>query len=113
MAERFYEIFLKRFPEAEKLFTKTSMREQYKNFIAAIIFCVDNAQDLEKGESYLKELGCRHADYGTKSEHYEVAGTCLLEALKEFSGDQWRPELELAWAEAWLSIKGNMQAGAG
>ncbi len=53
----------------------------------------------------VQQLGARHHQYGSKPEHYDVVGQCLLATLKDGLGDKWNDEVEKAWQAAFSIIK--------
>ena len=59
----------------------------------------------------LHELGARHAAYGAQAEHYPVVGAALIAAMAELAGDEWRPEYERAWSDAFAVVAGVMLDG--
>jgi len=60
----------------------------------------------------LKELGRRHAGYGTKPEHYSAVGAALLDTFAIYLGGAWTPEVKQAWVEAYGAISSLMLEGA-
>jgi len=59
----------------------------------------------------LKNLGARHIDYGVVEEDYAVAAEALLWTLEKGLGDEFTPEVKLAWVEVYTVLYGIMMEG--
>ncbi len=109
---RFYEILFSRYPQAQPLFGRRSRPEQAKMLQEALVAVVDHLEDAEWLESTLRAMGKKHVDYGVTDEMYDWVGDSLLRTLAEVAGDEWTPEVEAAWKEAYGAIAALMKAGA-
>ena len=109
---RFYEILFDRYPDAKSLFGRKSQEEQAKMLRDALVAVVDHLEDAPWLAETLKALGAKHVDYEVTPEMYPWVGECLLATLAEIAGDDWSPEIEAAWTEAYGAIQGLMLEGA-
>lgn len=109
---RFYEILFSRYPQARPLFGRKSQEEQAKMLQETLVAVVDHLEDASWLEKNLKALGEKHIDYGVTDDMYEWVGESLLATLAEVAGDDWTPEVESAWREAYDAIAAMMKEGA-
>ena len=112
LTERFYEILFERFPQARRLFTRNTIKHQaslLQTALASVVGNVDNPEWLSKN---LGDLGKRHLDYGITEEMYDWVGEALIATLAEVAGDDWTPDLQTAWVDAYGAITSLMKAGA-
>ncbi len=100
----FYERLFILSPDAKPLFAETTMDLQEQKLLAALALVMARLREPEALEPVLKHLGERHLACQVTPEHFELGGGALLETLRLFLGDQWTPELETAWAEAYSGI---------
>ncbi len=112
LIERFYEILFERYPDVQPLFATARMEEQRKMLLRSIALIVRKVDDTEYLVPYLQGLGKTHVAYGTKPEHYDAVGECLIAALSETAGELWTKEMEETWVEAYGVIKTTMIEGA-
>ena len=59
-----------------------------------------------------RELGRRHVDYGVSRNDYKFVGQALLGTLRSFLGDDFTPEVELAWREIYSTLVRTMVGAA-
>ena len=111
LARRFYEIFFKRYPAAQRLFGRHSAAAQEKMLTDALVAMMEHLEDAPWLTTTLKQLGAKHAGYGVTDEMYDWVGRSLLATLAEVAGPDWSRDLEAAWAEAYGAIAGLMQTG--
>ena len=78
----------------------------------AIIAVVDHVDDSDWLVTNLRGLGAKHVGYGVTPDMYPWVGECLIDTLKDIAGDDWTPEIEQAWADAYGAIVGLMLEGA-
>ncbi len=72
-------------------------------------------QNLKKPESLdrpLKDMGARHAAFGTKREHYPVVRDSLVTVMGEMAGDVWNDQLRSDWNGAIDLVSSIMLVGA-
>lgn len=109
---RFYRILFARYPQVEPLFGRNSRTQQQQMLQEAIVAVVDHADDATWLTQTLHGMGRKHISYGVTAEMYPWVGECLLATLAEIAGDDWTPEVETAWADAYGAISGLMLQGA-
>ena len=103
-AAAFYERLFILSPDAKPLFAETTMDQQEQKLLAALALVMEHLREPEALTPLLKHLGERHLAYQVTPDHFELGGEALLETLRLFLGNQWTPELEAAWAEAYTGI---------
>ncbi len=111
-SKRFYENLFADYPAAEPLFAHTSIQEQGKKLFSSLILVVTNLKYPDGLQKDLQGLGARHIDYGALPEHYPLVGQTLLKTLSQFLKEDWTPELQQAWADAYDVIATTMLEGA-
>ncbi|MFD1072345.1 globin domain-containing protein [Longispora fulva] len=111
LASNFYARMFLAEPRLRDLFPVT-MNVQRSRLLGAIVHAVQSVDDPDAFAEYLGALGRDHRKFHVLPEQYEVVGRCLIEALREYCGDQWAPEHEQAWRDAYTAISSIMVAGA-
>jgi len=106
----FYERLFSVAPELRQMFS-IDITAQAKKLTDMITYVVLNLDKLYEILHDIKELGAKHKAYGTKPEHYQIVGECLIWTLKKGLGDDWNEELENAWATAYNVLADGMIAG--
>ena len=99
----FYGRLFETAPEVKPLFT-SDMKEQGRKLMQMIGVAVNNMDRVEEIIPALEQLGARHADYGTKPEHYPIVGEVLLGTLGAALGDAFDAETEAAWAKTYGAL---------
>ena len=107
LIENFYDNLFIKAPQVRSMFPD-NMGEQRKHLLAAIGLVVKNADNIEKIQPALEEMGIRHAGYGAIAEHYGVVRDTLIETMADMAGDLWDSDLEEAWAAALNAISSIM-----
>ena len=97
LAARFYERLFERYPAVIPLFSGSSVVEQQKKLLAALVLLVQNLHKPDVLNEYLKGLGARHSHYGVLAEHYPLVAENLLAVMEEFAGELWTVSVKLAW----------------
>ena len=97
-------------PEARSLFGD-DIGVQAKRLMAAMKTAVDGLGNLDIVGPFLVRLGARHARYGVRPEHFDLAGGALLWTLEQGLGERFTPAVRDAWAAAWEVIADAMQTG--
>lgn len=111
-AKLFYERLFEIDPAVKPLFANTDMTAQRGRLLDAIALVIAGLERVETLRPTLSDLGRRHVSYGVEDHHYDSVGAALLWTLKEGLGDNWTPEAEAAWTEAFGVIAGAMRKGA-
>jgi hemoglobin-like flavoprotein len=108
----FYENLFTDYPAAKPLFTHTNMAKQETMLLESLVFVVENLRQPESLSKALKGLGARHMKYGALPEHYPLVGNSLLKTFGQYLGDDWTPETQQAWTDAYGAITAIMLEGA-
>jgi nitric oxide dioxygenase len=112
LVDTFYARLFAAAPTVEPLFAGADMREQKRKLLATLVLLRRSLRDLGPLVPKLRELGRRHATYGTRPEHYPVVGEVLIASMAAVAGAAWRPEFQRAWAQAVDVVAGAMLDGA-
>jgi NAD(P)H-flavin reductase/hemoglobin-like flavoprotein len=111
VASYFYaRIFLSN-PQLRDLFP-VQMDAQRARLLGAIVTAVQNLDDPERFDDYLRSLGRDHRKFHVSPEHYSVVKSALLDALRAFAGEHWSIEYDQAWRDAYDVIAHKMRSGA-
>ena len=98
-------------PELRTLFPD-DLSDQKRKLMAMLATGIGKLHDLPALTPIIKDLGGRHAAYGTKTEHYALVGDALLWTLEQGLADAFTPETRSAWTKVYGLLAGTMQAGA-
>lgn len=112
VADKFYEYLFTDFPQVKVLFYETKMASQKKALMKSLTYIVENLHDPDAVGEYLRKMGKRHVKYGTLEEHYPAVGSTLIKTFAHFFGEEWTPELESEWCEAYEVVAHFMLEGA-
>jgi nitric oxide dioxygenase len=110
--ESFYDNLFTDYPAAQPLFAHSNMKEQGNKLLMSLVFVVENLRKPGALTETLKGLGARHVKYGALPEHYPLVGNTLLKTFKQYLGDDWTPETQQAWIDAYGVITEVMLEGA-
>ncbi|MDJ1185295.1 globin family protein [Roseofilum casamattae] len=102
--EYFYSNLFLDYPQVKPLFKSTDMKEQAKKLFASLALIVKNLKQPDKLTEALKALATRHVAYGVLPNHYPIIGMNLIKTMSMVLKEQWTPEIEQAWTEAYSSI---------
>ncbi|WP_216211654.1 globin domain-containing protein [Amycolatopsis aidingensis] len=97
---------------ATRDFFPINMEVQRGRLVRALVHIVQMVDRPDDLVPFLRQLGRDHRKFGVVAKHYEAVGTALLAALKRHLGEDWTPEVERAWAEAYTIIARSMQEAA-
>ena len=113
-AKTFYSNLFSVYPQTRLLFKDTDMKLQETSLMAALGLVISSLKksDYDQLALVLQRLGQRHEGYGVTSEHYWMVGNVLLRTFADFLGNQWTPELNDAWADAYQAVVTLMQPAA-
>jgi hemoglobin-like flavoprotein len=110
VTHRFYDVLFEKYPQVKPLFGKRSRADQERMLRDMLVAIVDHVEDGSWLQNQLGALGSKHSDYGVKPEMYAWVGDSLLTTLKEVAGDDWTPDIEETWTQAYGAVAGLMQA---
>ncbi|WP_105169823.1 NO-inducible flavohemoprotein [Pseudoalteromonas sp. T1lg23B] len=99
----FYQRMFSHNPELKNIFNMTNQhtgKQQFAlfNAIAAYATHIDNPQVLQDA---IGRINHKHVSLNIQAEHYDIVGHHLIETLKELAPEQFTPEIEQAWREAY------------
>ena len=107
-AEMFYERLFELDPSVKPLF-KSDMAVQGRMLMQTIGAAVAGLDDLPAMTPIVQDLGVRHARYGVQLEHYDTVGEALLWTLGQGLGEEFTPEVQMAWTEVYTLLAQVMQ----
>ncbi len=110
-AHLFYDRLFAIAPELRVLFP-ADLSEQKRKLMAMLAAGIGKLHDFSALTPMVKDLGARHAAYGTNAEHYIIVGDALLWTLEKGLGDAFTPETRSAWTKVYDLFAATMQAGA-
>ncbi len=111
MAGYFYAKIFLAYPQLRDLFP-VQMDVQRARLLGAIVTAIQNLEDPERFEEYLRALGRDHRKFHVSPEHYDAVGAALLESLRTCAGENWSVEYDQAWSDAYQVMAAKMVAGA-
>lgn len=106
-ATLFYDRLFSVAPAVRPLFAD-DMTEQKRKLIEMLTLVVDGLDNIDAVVPEIEALGRRHRGYGTKPEHYDVVGECLLWTLSQGLGEDFTPEVKTAWTSAYGVLAATM-----
>ena len=108
----FYENLFTDYPAAKPLFAHTDMKTQGQKLLSSLVLVVQNLRNPGALTDALKGLGARHVKYGALPEHYPLVGNTLLKTFEQYLQEDWTPDVNNAWVEAYGAITALMLEGA-
>jgi hemoglobin-like flavoprotein len=110
-AALFYERLFELDPTVKPLF-RGDIKSQGRKLTSMINTAVVNLGDLAGIVPAVQDLGRRHVRYGVRPAHYDTVGAALLWTLEKGLGEVFTPATREAWAKAYATLAGVMQAAA-
>ncbi|MCH8894251.1 MAG: hemin receptor [Chloroflexi bacterium] len=110
-AELFYNRLFEIDPSTKVLF-RGDMEVQGRKLMQMITAAVNGLNDLDGLVPVVQDLGRRHGGYGVQEKHYGSVGSALLWTLEQGLGDDFTPEVKIAWTETYMLLAGVMQDAA-
>ncbi len=111
LVNRFYTMLFANHPEVRSMFPD-DMAEQKRKLLASLVFVVQGLRSPQKLEKPLKDMGVRHAEFGTQPEQYPVVRDTLVAVMSEMKVDGWNTQVERDWFEAIDLVSSIMLVGA-
>ena len=102
-ADLFYQRLFELAPDVRPMFA-ADLSAQKKKLIDTLAYAVDSLTQPDKLGSELTALGERHADYGTKVEHFAPVGEALLWALQQALNEEFTPAVADAWESVYAEL---------
>jgi NAD(P)H-flavin reductase/hemoglobin-like flavoprotein len=111
VASSFYSRMFLADPDLRELFP-VSMADQRRRLLEGLVAAISSVDDPDRFSHLMDGLGRAHRRFHVAPEHYAIAGTALLAALREHSGEHWCIEYDQAWRDAYDAMAAGMLAGA-
>jgi NAD(P)H-flavin reductase len=111
LAAHFYARLFLSNPQLRDLFP-VQMDVQRNRLLGAIVSTIQNFDDPDMIDGYLRALGRDHRKFHVTPEHYCQVKVALLDALRTEAGQQWNARYEQAWSDVYDLIAEKMIAGA-
>jgi len=111
VAQLFYDRLFVTAPDLRILFPD-DLSDQKRKLMTMLAAGIGKLHDLSTLTPIIKDLGARHAGYGTTAEHYVLVGNALLWTLEQGLADAFTPETRSAWTKVYELLAATMQAGA-
>ena len=107
----FYDRLFATTPDLRILFPD-DLSDQKRKLMTMLAAGIGKLHDLSTLTPIIKDLGARHAGYGTTAEHYILVGNALLWTLEQGLADAFTPETRSAWTKVYELLAATMQTGA-
>jgi hemoglobin-like flavoprotein len=109
----FYDELFRRYPQVIPMFHRKPREVQERMLAEALVAVLDHLEDGPWLQATLGKLGAAHSEYGVTPEMYSWVGECLLATFAGVAGEEWTPQHEAAWTDAYGAVSGLMLAEAG
>jgi hemoglobin-like flavoprotein len=106
----FYDRLFELDPALRPMFAHTDMAAQRKVLMQTLTVVVRSIDKLDTLIPAIEALGSRHAGHGVRPGDYATVGRALLDTLRTGLGDEFTPDVEAAWTEAYTLLAGVMLA---
>jgi hemoglobin-like flavoprotein len=101
LADLFYLVFLKDYPEVQRFFLGVDMKHQNVLLTMALLAMERHHEHrYPTTAAYLKMLGEQHRRLGIGKELYPKWRSALIDALERFHAEDWHEGLALQWRAA-------------
>ena len=111
VAAHFYARLFLSDPQLRDLFP-VQMDLQRARLLGAIVSAIQNFDDPEAIDGYLRSLGRDHRKFHVTPEHYAQVKTALIDAIRSHAGEHWNSVYEQAWSDVYDHVAAKMIAGA-
>jgi len=102
-ADLFYQRLFELAPDVRPMFA-ADLTAQKKKLIDTLAYAVDSLSMPDKLGPELAALGERHADYGTKVEHFTPVGEALMWALQQALNEEFTHAVADAWEAVYSEL---------
>jgi hemoglobin-like flavoprotein len=106
-AELFYRKLFELDPALRALF-KGDMKEQGRKLMTMLAAAVASLNAPDQLLPVAAALAQRHVSYGVQPQHFETVGAALLWTLEQGLGADFKPEVQVAWAETYAFLSNYM-----
>lgn len=106
ITDHFYQRMFRLNPELKNIFNMANQangRQQFAlfNAIAAYAKNIDNLGALSE---IVERVAHKHTSFFIQPEHYDIVGHHLIETLRELAPEDFTPDVEQAWIEAYGAL---------
>ncbi|BBN83539.1 flavohemoprotein [Pseudoalteromonas sp. A25] len=106
VTEHFYARLFSHNPELKHIFNMTNQQTGKQHFalfnaIAAYATHIDNPSVLQDA---ISRINHKHMSLNIQAQHYDIVGHHLIETLKELAPQEFTPDIEQAWREAYALL---------
>jgi nitric oxide dioxygenase len=104
----FYPLMFEQYPEVIPYFNQTNQGKgtQPKALANAVVAYGANIDELGNLSEAVAQIVQKHCSLGVLPEHYDIVGTCLLQAIAKVLGDAATDEIIDAWGKAYGQLAG-------
>jgi hemoglobin-like flavoprotein len=102
-ARAFYMRLFEIAPDLRPMF-RGDMVEHGRNLMAMLAAVVQGLRDMPSTLRVARQLAERHVGYGVRLEHYAPVGMALIETLATALGDDFTPDVRVAWADTYGAL---------
>lgn len=103
----FYKNLFQLAPELRPLF-REDVSDQGRKLMDMLAVAVGMLRQPQRLKEAVEQLGTRHAAYGVKEEYFKPVGEALLLTLEQGLGNDFTPQVKLAWATLYKELTGIM-----
>lgn len=106
VTEHFYNRLFSHNPELQDIFNMANQRSGRQQFALfnALAAYAQNIDNLDVLKEALARINHKHTSMHILPEHYPIVGGHLIGTLKELIPEQFTPEVEYAWREAYALL---------
>ena len=104
----FYPLMFEQYPEVLPYFNQTNQGKgtQPKALANAVVAYGANIDELGNLSEAVAQIVQKHCSLGVLPEHYDIVGTCLLQAIAKVLGEAATDEIIDAWGKAYGQLAG-------
>jgi hemoglobin-like flavoprotein len=97
----FYQQFLESYPDVNHHFARVDMKRQ-AIILTTALMVIERfySHPTPAIELYMRYLGTKHRELGVGTADFPKFFESMFQTLKSFHGDQWNPDVERQWREA-------------
>jgi nitric oxide dioxygenase len=106
ITDHFYKRMFRLNPELKNIFNMANQangRQQFALF-SAIAAYAKNIDNLSVLAQLVERVAHKHTSFFIQPQHYDIVGHHLIETLRELAPQDFTPEVEQAWSEAYGAL---------
>ena len=109
ITETFYKRLLCDHPNLKQSFDRVDMVEQQRSLIHSLSYIVNQLENREKLQIYIKSLLGRQEEYGLMIQHFELYSEALITTFKEYFRSHWTEALNQQWTLLFKMLHGMLR----